>query len=60
MVRDRETARARMLRAGLLADEADSYLASYPPETWAEIIEWAESPPAIDACDDYEADFHYA
>lgn len=56
----KETARDRMISAGLSKDEADYYVDTYPPKDWAEIIRWANAPPDLDACNDYEADAYYA
>ena len=55
----KERARDRMLVAGLSAIEADYYISTYPPEDWPEIVRWANAPPSLDACDDYEADTHH-
>lgn len=57
---DRTTARRLMLATPLTEEEVESYLVSYGPDTWPAIIEWADSPPAMDACDDIEADHHHA
>lgn len=49
-----------MLAAGLDKEEALYYLDYLPPEEWAEVIDWAGRPPGLDACDDVEADEHWA
>ena len=51
---------AAMRTAGLCHEDARHYVGAYPPEQWSEIIEWAQRPPGIDACDDVEADGHWA
>lgn len=56
----RGLALSRMLAAGLDKEEALYYLDYLPPEEWAEVIDWAGRPPGLDACDDVEADEHWA
>lgn len=49
--------RAALARCrGFDRDDAAYYASAYPPSMWREILDWAKAPPALDACDDVEAD----
>ena len=55
----RHEAIEKLMDAGMSRADAEFYVKDYPSNDWPEIIAWANRPPGIDACDDFEADEYY-